>query len=105
MNRLPVRRPPAAPRLVATRSVATSRPPSFASCASAATEARMRWLLIKDLQILKRSPLLVALLVVYPIAIALMIGFALSSPPGKPKVAVYDAVPTGKGTIRIGNQS
>ena len=44
----------------------------------------MRWLLIKDLQILKRSPLLVALLVVYPIVIALMIGFALSSPPGKP---------------------
>ena len=34
----------------------------------------MRWLLVKDLQILKRSPLLVGLLVVYPIAIALMIG-------------------------------
>ena len=43
----------------------------------------MRWLLVKDLQILKRSPLLVALLVVYPVVIALMIGFALSSPPGE----------------------
>ena len=64
----------------------------------------MRWLLIKDLQILKRSPLLVALLVVYPIVIALMIGFALSSPPGKPTVALYDAVPTGKGEISIGTQ-
>jgi hypothetical protein len=64
----------------------------------------MRWLLIKDLQILKRSPLLVALLVVYPVAIALMIGFALSSPPGKPTVAIYDAVPTGKGELSIGNQ-
>ena len=64
----------------------------------------MRWLLIKDLQILKRSPLLVALLVVYPVAIALMIGFALSSPPGKPTVALYDAVPTGKGELSIGNQ-
>ena len=64
----------------------------------------MRWLLIKDLQILRRSPLLVALLVVYPVAIALMIGFALSSPPGKPTVAVYDAVPTGKGKVSIGNQ-
>jgi ABC-2 type transport system permease protein len=52
----------------------------------------MRWLLVKDLQILRRSPLLVGLLVVYPIAIALMIGFALSSPPGKPKVAFYDGV-------------
>ena len=47
----------------------------------------MRWLLIKDLQILRRSPLLVGVLIAYPIAIALMIGFALSSPPGKPKVA------------------
>ncbi len=64
----------------------------------------MRWLLIKDLQILKRSPLLVALLVVYPVVIALMIGFALSSPPGKPKVALYDAVPTGRGAVSIGNQ-
>src|ERR1700761_4883941 len=64
----------------------------------------MRWLLIKDLQILRRSPLLVALLIVYPIVIALMIGFALSSPPGKPKVAFYSAVAPGKGKIGIGNQ-
>jgi hypothetical protein len=52
----------------------------------------MRRLLVKDLQILKRSPLLVGLLVVYPIVIALMIGFALSSPPGKPKVALLPAL-------------
>src|SRR3984885_2050126 len=64
----------------------------------------MRWLLVKDLQILKRSPLLVGLLVVYPIAIALMIGFALSSPPGKPKVAFYDQVPPGQGQINLGTQ-
>jgi ABC-2 family transporter protein len=64
----------------------------------------MRWLLVKDLQILKRSPLLVGLLVAYPIVIALMIGFALSSPPGKPKVALYDAVSTGHGQVSIGNQ-
>jgi ABC-2 type transport system permease protein len=64
----------------------------------------MRWLLVKDLQILKRSPLLVGLLIVYPIAIALMIGFALSSPPGKPKVAFFDQVPPGKGTIHFGSQ-
>ena len=64
----------------------------------------MRWLLIKDLQILKRSPLLVGLLVVYPIAIALMIGFALSSPPGKPKVALFNEVPTGNGLLSFGNQ-
>ena len=64
----------------------------------------MRWLLIKDLQILRRSPLLVGLLIVYPIAIALMIGFALSSPPGKPKVAFFNEVPKGKGTITFGSQ-
>ncbi len=64
----------------------------------------MRWLLVKDLQILKRSPLLVGLLVVYPIAIALMIGFALSSPPGKPKVALLNQVPAGHGELTFGNQ-
>ena len=62
---------------------------------------RVRWLFVKDLQILKRSPLLVGLLVVYPIAIALMIGFALSSPPGKPTVAILNEVPPGQGTIIV----
>jgi ABC-type multidrug transport system permease subunit len=65
----------------------------------------MRWLLVKDLQILRRSPLIVGLLIVYPIAIALMIGFALSSPPGKPKVAFVNEVPQDQGKIQIGNQS
>jgi ABC-2 type transport system permease protein len=64
----------------------------------------MRWLLIKDLQILRRSPLLTGLLAVYPIAIALMIGFALSSPPGKPKVAFYSEVSPGKGKLNFGSQ-
>jgi ABC-2 type transport system permease protein len=64
----------------------------------------MRWLLVKDLQILRRSPLLVAMLVVYPAAIALMIGFALSSPPGKPKVAFYTGVKSGHGKLHIGTQ-
>jgi ABC-2 type transport system permease protein len=64
----------------------------------------LRWLFVKDLQILRRSPLLVALLVIYPIVIALMIGFALSSPPGKPKVAFFSEVPPGKGRIQIGSQ-
>jgi hypothetical protein len=64
----------------------------------------VRWLLIKDLQILRRSPLLVGLLIVYPIAIALMIGFALSSPPSKPTVAIYNEVPKNHGTINLGSQ-
>jgi ABC-type transport system involved in cytochrome c biogenesis permease component len=64
----------------------------------------LRWLLVKDLQILRRSPFLVALLVIYPVVIALMIGFALSSPPGKPRVAFYSGVPTGQGRISLGQQ-
>jgi hypothetical protein len=64
----------------------------------------VRWLLVKDLQILRRSPLLVGLLIVYPVVIALMIGFALSSPPGKLKVAFYNQVAPGQGKISLGSQ-
>jgi ABC-2 type transport system permease protein len=53
----------------------------------------MRWLLLKDLRILRRSPLLVALLIAYPIAIALLIGFALSGGPAKPTIAIVDEIP------------
>ncbi|HEX8105273.1 MAG TPA: ABC transporter permease [Solirubrobacteraceae bacterium] len=62
----------------------------------------VRWLLLKDLQILRRSPLLVSLLVVYPIVIAVLIGFSLSSPPGKPKVAFANLVPPGQGEFDAG---
>jgi len=64
----------------------------------------MRWLLLKDLQILRRSPLLVGLLVVYPIAIALLIGLALSRGPDKPKVAFVNQVPPGASTFKLGGQ-
>jgi ABC-2 type transport system permease protein len=62
----------------------------------------MRWLLLKDLQILRRSKLLVGLLIVYPIAIATLMGFALSSGPDKPRVAFLDQVPENRSTIRLG---
>ena len=55
----------------------------------------MRWLLLKDLQILRRSPLQAGLLVVYPVLIALLIGFAISRDPGKPKVAFLNEIPPG----------
>ncbi len=62
----------------------------------------MRWLLLKDLQILRRSPLLVALLVIYPILIALLIGTALSSSgPDAPKIAVYNQVPAGQRDFEV----
>ena len=53
----------------------------------------MRWLVLKDLQLLRRSPLLTGLLVVYPIVIAVLIGFALSGGPEKPRVAFLNLVP------------
>jgi ABC-2 type transport system permease protein len=53
----------------------------------------MRWLLLKDLQIMRRSPLVTALLVAYPIVIAVLIGFALSRGPEKPRVAFLNEVP------------
>ena len=64
----------------------------------------MRWLLLKDLQILRRSPLLVALLVLYPLLVALLVGVALSSGPSKPKVAFANLVPPGQAQISLGGQ-
>ena len=62
----------------------------------------MRWLLLKDLRILRRSPLLVALLVLYPIVIAVLIGFALSRGPDKPKVAFYNGLEGQSAVVELG---
>ena len=64
----------------------------------------MRWLLVKDLQILRRSPLLVALLVAYPVLVALLIGFSLSGGPEKPRVAFVNEVPPGQGMFSVGGE-
>jgi ABC-type transport system involved in cytochrome c biogenesis permease component len=64
----------------------------------------MRWLLLKDLQILRRSPFLVALLVIYPVVIAVLIGFSLSAGPDKPKVAFANLVPPGDSGFSIGGE-
>lgn len=53
----------------------------------------MRWLLLKDLQILRRSPLQAVLLILYPILIALLVGFAISRDSAKPRVAFLNEVP------------
>jgi ABC-type multidrug transport system permease subunit len=62
----------------------------------------MRWLLLKDLQILRRSPLLVALLVLYPVVIAVLIGFALSRGPDKPEVAFYNGLAGQSAIVELG---
>lgn len=63
----------------------------------------MKALLAKDLLILRRSRLLVGVLVVYPIAIALLIGLAISRSPGKPKVAIVNETPPGQ-TVQVGSE-
>jgi ABC-2 type transport system permease protein len=53
----------------------------------------LRWLLLKDLQILRRSPLQAFLLVAYPVLIAILVGFAISRSPEKPRVAFLNEIP------------
>jgi ABC-type multidrug transport system permease subunit len=64
----------------------------------------MRWLLLKDLRILRRSPLLVSLLVLYPIVIAVLIGFALSRGPDKPEVAFYNGLAGRPAVVELGGE-
>jgi hypothetical protein len=63
----------------------------------------VRWLLIKDLQILRRSPLQAVLLVLYPILIAVLVGFAISRGPEDPRVAFLNEVPPDT-RINVGGQ-
>jgi hypothetical protein len=63
----------------------------------------VRWLLLKDLQILRRSPLQAVLLVAYPILIAVLVGFAISRGPEDPRVAFLNEVPEGT-RISVGGQ-
>ncbi|HEV2790355.1 MAG TPA: hypothetical protein VGV69_03550, partial [Solirubrobacterales bacterium] len=63
----------------------------------------VRWLLLKDLQILRRSPLQAVLLVAYPILIAVLVGFAISRGPEDPRVAFFNEVPEGN-RINVGGQ-
>ena len=64
----------------------------------------MRWLLLKDLQILRRSPLLLALLVAYPLLIGALVVAARSGDASKPTVAFANLVPEGEGTFSVGGE-
>ena len=63
----------------------------------------MRWLLIKDLRILRRSPLLVGLLILYPVVVAILIGAALTGGPEKPKVAFANLA--GDASFDLGSET
>jgi ABC-2 type transport system permease protein len=64
----------------------------------------LRALLGKDLRILARSPVLVVLLIVYPVVIAVLIGLALSSSPARPRVAFLNEIVPSQATITLGRE-
>jgi ABC-type multidrug transport system permease subunit len=65
----------------------------------------VRWLLLKDLQILRRSPLLVALLLVYGGIVGALLGFAVQRDDTKPRVAFLNEVPSSETGIQVGAQT
>jgi ABC-2 type transport system permease protein len=64
----------------------------------------MRWLALKDLQILRRSPLLVGLLLVYAVGLSLLVGTAVDSGPQRPRVAVVNEIPADANRFKLGNE-
>lgn len=64
----------------------------------------MRHLFVKDVRILARSPLLLALLVAYPMVVAVIVGFALTRGPDEPRVAFLNQVPASAEVISIGGE-
>lgn len=63
----------------------------------------MRRLLVKDLLILRRSPLLVALLALYPVVVAVLVGAALTGGPSKPRVAFANLA--GDASFTLGGET
>lgn len=62
-------------------------------------------LLAKDLRVLRRSPALLGLIVLYPLLVAVGLGLALTREPQPPKIAVVNLLPPGAdGTVTIGGQ-
>ncbi|MBJ7472772.1 MAG: ABC transporter permease, partial [Solirubrobacteraceae bacterium] len=65
----------------------------------------IRALLAKDLRVLRRSPALLALIVIYPVLIAVGLGLALTRDPQPPKIAVVNLLPQGReGSVTISGQ-
>ncbi len=64
----------------------------------------MRWLALKDLQILRRSPLLAAILIAYSLILGVVVGASSNSAPAKPRVAVVNEIPPDQSTFDLGNE-
>ena len=84
----------AAPPARGEGAAATPRPTSSASCRSGVTEERTDALAARSrtCRSCGARPLLTALLVIYPIVLAVLIGFAVSRGPDKPTVAFLNEI-------------
>lgn len=61
-------------------------------------------LLRKDLRILRRSPGLLVVLALYALVIGVPVGYAVSRPPAKPKVAFVNEVAPDESTLTVGGR-
>ena len=65
----------------------------------------MRWLLLKDLQILRRSPLVIGLLLVYSVVLAVVVSQAVDRGPSKPRIVVVNEIPPDRATFELGPET
>jgi ABC-2 type transport system permease protein len=65
----------------------------------------VRWLAAKDLRILRRSPLLLVVLVAYSLLLGVAVGLSRGSGPTKPRVAVVNEIPPDRAKFDLGNET
>jgi ABC-2 type transport system permease protein len=65
----------------------------------------MRWLAGKDLRILRRSPMLLVVLVAYSLALGVAVGLSRGSGPTKPRVAVVNEIPPDQSKFQLGSET
>ncbi|MBK5230603.1 MAG: ABC transporter permease [Thermoleophilia bacterium] len=65
---------------------------------------KLRFLLAKDLTLLRRTPSIAILLALYPALVAVLIGLAVGRPPAKPRVAIVNQVPQSQRTLLVGGK-
>lgn len=66
---------------------------------------KFRALLKKDFRMLGRSPALTALLVIYPVIVAVLMGLAIGRPQTKPTIAISNQVPVDQRVVNLGGSS
>ncbi|MBI5310244.1 MAG: ABC transporter permease [Actinobacteria bacterium] len=65
---------------------------------------KLRFLLAKDLLLLRRTPSIAILLALYPALVAVLIGLAVGRPPAKPRVAIVNQVPADERILDVGGK-